>query len=84
VIGRPFVTSPGVPAERVAILRKAFDEMLKDPAFLEDSTKSGIDISPVDGVRIQKIVADFMNTPAGIVTKAKLAMEPKDITERTK
>src|SRR3954462_381526 len=84
VIGRPFVTSPGVPAERVAILGKAFDEMLKDPAFLEDSAKSSIDISPVEGVRIQKIVADFMNTPADIVTKAKLAMEPKDITERAK
>ena len=84
VIGRPFVTSPGVPAERVAILRKAFDEMMKDPAFLDDATKSGIDISPVDGVRIQKIVADFMATPADIVTKAKLAMEPKNVTERTK
>ena len=34
VIGRPFVTSPGVPAERVAILRKAFDRLLKDGAFL--------------------------------------------------
>jgi tripartite-type tricarboxylate transporter receptor subunit TctC len=84
VIGRPFVTSPGVPADRVAILRKAFDDMLKDPAFVEDATKAGIDISPVDGVRIQKIVADFMNTPADIVTKAKAAMEPKDMTERNK
>jgi tripartite-type tricarboxylate transporter receptor subunit TctC len=84
IIGRPFVTSPGVPAERVAILRKALDEMLKDTAFLEDATKAGIDISPVGGPRIQKIVADFMNTPADIVAKAKLAMEPKDITERAK
>jgi tripartite-type tricarboxylate transporter receptor subunit TctC len=84
VIGRPFVTSPGVPAERVSILRKAFDEMLKDPSYLEDSSKAGIDISPVGGARIQKIVADFMNTPADVVAKAKLAMEPKDITERAK
>jgi len=84
VIGRPFVTSPGVPAERVAILRKAFDEMLKDPAFLEDAKKSGIDVSPVAGERVQKIVSDFMNTPTDIVTKAKLAMEPKNITERAK
>jgi len=38
----------------------------------------------VGGARIQKIVADFMNTPADIVTKAKLAMEPKDVTERAK
>src|SRR5262249_28230735 len=62
VIGRPFVTSPGVPAERVALLRPAFDRLLKDPAFLEDCKKAGIDISPVGGAEIQKIVTEFMNT----------------------
>jgi tripartite-type tricarboxylate transporter receptor subunit TctC len=84
VIGRPFVTSPGTPPERVALLRAAFDRLLKDPAFLDDSRKSGIDISPVAGERIQTIVSDFMNTPANIVTKAKAAMEPKNTTERKK
>ena len=84
VIGRPFVTSPGVPAERVAILRKAFDGLLKDPAFRDDVRKAGIDIGPVDGTRIQKIVADFMNTPPDIVAKAKAAMQPKDVSERKK
>ena len=47
VIGRPFVTSPGVPAERVALLRKAFDSLVKDPAFLADMKKAGIDVAPV-------------------------------------
>ena len=84
VIGRPFVTSPGVPAERVALLRKAFDSMLRDPAFLEDAKKTNVDIQPVGGVAIQKIVADFMNTPAAVVAKAKAAMEVKDATERKK
>jgi len=84
VIGRPFVTSPGVPAERVAILREAFDRLLKDPAFRDDAKKAGIDISPVAGTAIQTIVTDFMNTPANIVTKAKAAMEPRDTTERKK
>jgi tripartite-type tricarboxylate transporter receptor subunit TctC len=84
VIGRPFVTSPGVPAERVALLRQAFDRLLKDPAFLDDSKKAGIDISPVAGTAIQKIVTEFMNTPANIVVKAKAAMEPGDTTERKK
>jgi tripartite-type tricarboxylate transporter receptor subunit TctC len=84
VIGRPFVTSPGVPAERIAILRQAFDRMLKDPAFRDDAKKSGIDISPVAGAAIQTIVTDFMNTPANIVAKAKAAMEPRDTTERKK
>jgi tripartite-type tricarboxylate transporter receptor subunit TctC len=76
VIGRPFVTSPGVPAERVALLRKAFDAMLKDPAYLEDSRKASLDVSPTEGATIQKIVTDLINTPDDIVAKAKLAMEP--------
>ena len=49
VIGRPFVTSPGVPAERVALLRKAFDDTMKDPAYLKDAAAAGLDVSPVDG-----------------------------------
>ena len=81
VIGRPLVTSPSVPAERVALLRRAFDAMLKDPAYLEDSRKAGLDVSPTDGATIQSVVNELVNTPDDIVTKAKLAMEPKDISE---
>ena len=84
VIGRPFVTSPGVPAERVALLRKAFDEMMKDPAYLKDAAAAGLDVTPVEGAKIQKIVADLVHTPDDIVAKAKLAMEPKNTVERTK
>jgi tripartite-type tricarboxylate transporter receptor subunit TctC len=82
VIGRPFVTSPGVPAERVALLRKAFDEMLRDPAYLEDSKKASLDVTPIAGARVQAIVADLVHAPADIVAKAKLAMEAKNIIER--
>jgi len=84
VIGRPFVTSPGVPAERVALLRKAFDEMVKDPAFLRDAAAVGLDIAPVDGAKLQAIVADLVHTPDDIVAKAKLAMEPKNVSERAR
>jgi len=82
VIGRPFVTSPGVPADRVALLRKAFDEMLKDPAYLDDSKKAALDVTPIAGARVQNIVADLVHTPVDIVAKAKLAMEAKNIIER--
>jgi tripartite-type tricarboxylate transporter receptor subunit TctC len=84
VIGRPFVTSPGVPVERVALLRKAFDEMMIDPAYLDDAKKAALDVTPVAGASIQTIVADLVHTPADIVAKAKLAMEPKDTVERPK
>ena len=84
VVGRPFVTSPGVPTERVAMLRKAFDDMMKDPAYLEDSMKAGLDVGPVAGEKIQEVVADLIHTPEAVVAKAKLAMEPKDAVERVK
>jgi tripartite-type tricarboxylate transporter receptor subunit TctC len=84
MIGRPFVTAPGVPAERVALLRNAFEAMMKDPAFRKDASAAGIDVSPVEGANIQSIVADLVRTPDDIVAKAKLAMEPKDLTERPK
>ena len=84
VIGRPFVTSPGVPAERVALLRKAFDEMMMDPAYLDDSKKAALDVTPVAGAKIQTVVADLVHTPADIVAKAKLAMEPKNTVEKPK
>jgi tripartite-type tricarboxylate transporter receptor subunit TctC len=82
VIGRPFVTAPGVPAERVAVLRQAFETMMKDPAYLADAAKAGLDVSPVKGARIQTIVTDLVRTPEHIVAKAKIAMEPKDTVER--
>lgn len=84
VIGRPFVTSPGVPAERVTLLRRAFGALVKDPAFLADMKKAHLDVGPVAGEKIQTIVADFVNTPADIVARAKAAMQPKDVTERKK
>jgi tripartite-type tricarboxylate transporter receptor subunit TctC len=84
VIGRPFVTSPGVPEGRVALLRKAFDEMMMDPAYLDDSKKAALDVTPIAGAKIQTIVADLVHTPAAIVAKAKLAMEPNNTVERPK
>jgi tripartite-type tricarboxylate transporter receptor subunit TctC len=82
VIGRPFVTSPGVPPQRVALLRTAFAEMLKDPAFLKDAATVGLDVAGVDGAKLQEIVTGLVHTPDDIVAKAKLAMEPKDSIER--
>jgi tripartite-type tricarboxylate transporter receptor subunit TctC len=82
VLGRPFVTTPGVPAERVALLRKAFDEMMADPAYLEDSRKAALDVQPVSGEKMQAAVAGLVHTSPEIVAKARLAMEPKNTIEK--
>jgi len=62
-IGRPFFTTPGVPADRVKALRAAFDATMKLPAFLEDAKKLNLDINPVSGEELQKIVADIIDAP---------------------
>jgi hypothetical protein len=56
-VGRSFVVPPGVPAERVAALRAAFDRMVKDPAFIEDMAKAGFQLSPATGTEVQQAVA---------------------------
>lgn len=68
-VGRPLFTTPGVPAERVAMLRRAFDEMVRDPAFLADARTQNLDINPVGGEELQKIIADIVDTPPQVAQR---------------
>ena len=70
-IGRPFFAPPNVPADRVKTLRAAFDAMVKDKAFLEEAQKLNLDIDPVSGEELQKIVSDIIDAPADV--KKRLA-----------
>lgn len=58
-----------MPAARVAALRSAFMRMVKDPAFLAQTEKEGLDINPVSGEELQKIVTDIMATPKEAVAR---------------
>ena len=68
-IGRPLFTSPGVPEERVKALRAAFDATMKDPEFLAAAQKQKMDINPVSGEELQKIVTDIVATPRAIADR---------------
>ncbi len=68
-IGRPIFTSPGVPEERVKALRAAFDATMKDPNFLAAAEKAKMDINPVSGADLQKIVAEIVATPKPIAER---------------
>ena len=70
-VGRPFIMSKDVPADRLAIIRKAFDDTMKDPAFLADMDKQQLPVHPLSGVEAQKIVNELMAVPAAIVAQAK-------------
>ncbi|MFZ3309570.1 MAG: tripartite tricarboxylate transporter substrate-binding protein [Xanthobacteraceae bacterium] len=70
VMGRPFAAPPGVPADRLAVLRQAFSETMKDKAFLVDAEKRKFEINPVDGQQIQALVQEVYQTPAAVTKKA--------------
>jgi len=68
VMAWPFAAPPGVPADRVAALRKAFDETLKDPEFLAEAEHLNLEITPVSGERIQSLIEDVYRTTGPQVT----------------
>lgn len=74
VFGRPFVLPPGVPADRVAAMRKAFMAALADKATLADAKKMRLDIAPLPGEEVQSLVNKVYTMPASIVAKTKEAL----------
>lgn len=74
-LGRPIVGTPGIPAERVAALRAAFDALLKDPEFVAAAIQAKIELIPIRGVDMQKTVADALSAPKDVVARAKDLME---------
>jgi tripartite-type tricarboxylate transporter receptor subunit TctC len=75
-MARPFLAPPGIPADRAAALRKAFDETMKDPEFLAEADKMKVEISPMSGAEVNAMLAELYATPKGAIEKAAKAMAP--------
>jgi tripartite-type tricarboxylate transporter receptor subunit TctC len=75
--GRPYFVPPGVPADRIAALRRAFDATVKDPKFLAEAQTEKIDVDPLDGEAVQALIEDVSRTPADIVARVREALENK-------
>jgi hypothetical protein len=69
VMAWPFAAPPGVPGERVEVLRKAFNDTMRDKDFLADASKGNFEVRPVSGEDIEKLVQDIYGTPATVVQK---------------
>jgi tripartite-type tricarboxylate transporter receptor subunit TctC len=76
-IGRPFVTAPGVPADRVAVLREAFSKTMQDPEFLADAAKANIDIKLIDGHELEELVHRVLRSPKSAIDLLKAALSRK-------
>jgi tripartite-type tricarboxylate transporter receptor subunit TctC len=74
-IGRAYVMSADVPADRIAVLRQAFNDTMKDPAFLADMEKAQFPVHPLTGEEAGKIVAKIGAVSPAIIAKAKKIYE---------
>jgi tripartite-type tricarboxylate transporter receptor subunit TctC len=70
VMGRPFLAPPGIPPDRAEALRKAFMDTMTDPAFVADAEKSQLEVNPVAGDDLQKLVAEIYRAPPEVAKRA--------------
>jgi tripartite-type tricarboxylate transporter receptor subunit TctC len=76
-MGRPLATTPGAPPDRVAALRKAYGEMLKDPEFVADAEKLKLEIGSMTGEELTQLVRDLLGASNDVRERTKLAIQPK-------
>jgi tripartite-type tricarboxylate transporter receptor subunit TctC len=69
--GRPIVATPGIPAERVRELRRAFDQAMKDPELLAEAKKQRMDVEPETGENLEKLAIKILNQPPEVLARVK-------------
>jgi hypothetical protein len=72
---RPIAAGPGVPDERVALLRRAFDATMKDPEFLDEARRMTAEIDPMTGEEAQAAVARVLATPRELVARVQAILD---------
>ena len=73
-MGRPYLAPPGVPADRLAALRKGFMDTMTDKEFLAEAEANKFEINPVNGEELEALVKDVYRTPPAIAKKAAAAV----------
>jgi tripartite-type tricarboxylate transporter receptor subunit TctC len=76
-IGRPVMAPPGTPADRVAMLRKALVDAVKDPGFLADAKKARLEVQPISGEEMQEMIVSLVKTKPAVVEKYKQAVQSR-------
>jgi hypothetical protein len=73
---RSYIAPAETPPEQLGILRAAFDATMKDPQFLADADKQRLVVEPMNGAKVQEMVAQLYKTPPDVVARAKEAIKP--------
>ncbi|MCC6889473.1 MAG: hypothetical protein IT536_13140 [Hyphomicrobiales bacterium] len=77
MMSRPFAAPPGVPPERLAMLRAAFEAAVKDPALISDAAKTGMDVEFISSARIEKLLKETFATDPALIEKVRNAYSGK-------
>lgn len=77
VTARPYSVPPGVPAERLQLLQRAFMNTMKDPEFLAETSKAKVEIKPVDGPTVAKLFAGLYDLKPELKAKIREIVLPK-------
>jgi len=72
--GRPILATPGIPPDRVKLLRDAYVNMLKDPEFLAEAKKRQWEINPISGEKLEALAKEVIQQPADILERMKKVM----------
>jgi tripartite-type tricarboxylate transporter receptor subunit TctC len=73
-IGRPFAAPPGIPADRLAALRRAFDDTMKDPELLAEAAREQMDIGPMTAQEIDALLKELYALPPDVIARAAKAV----------
>jgi tripartite-type tricarboxylate transporter receptor subunit TctC len=73
---RPLALPPDVPSDRVEALQVAFDATMKDPDFIRDAARAGLDIDPVGGKEITSDMQSIAQVPQQVVARLKKLITP--------
>ena len=74
-IGRSFIAPPGMPADRVAALRAAFDATVKDPEFIAEVKRAKVEYDPLPGAELQALIGGVAKTPPSIIARMKSLLQ---------
>ena len=77
VVGRVFAAPPGVAADRVAVLRTAFDAVTKDPEAIAEADKQKLELTPVSAAEVEMLVEKFHKTPKQVIDAVEKASQAR-------
>ena len=75
----PFTAPPGLPQDRAAALRAAFDATMRDPEYLAETRQRGLEVNPMTGAEIETLIGELYQTPEEVIAATRAA-----ITDKTK